>query len=140
MTSLQTSIKQVGAASAYYIPIADIRGELFSYRTDIAQFSTCVWGAYAASGDTVASKVSTLVGSAGVAVLKDMGKTIVSSTRTFRKIQLVVPPPSDGFGYGSTTFGVGGAASTAGSDYYTGYIEMGFEGSGSPTKVARYGA
>jgi hypothetical protein len=35
---------------------------------------------------------------------------------------------------------VGGAAGTAnGQDYFTGYIELGFEGNGTPAPVARFG-
>lgn len=125
MTSLQTSIKQVEAATAYYIPVADIRTDIKCYRTDINQFSSAVF--------TQAAPYSTLVATAGGALLKDMGKTIVSSSRTFRKIQLVVPnSPS--------TFGVQGAEATVTGDYLTGYIEMGFEGNGAPAKVAKYGA
>jgi hypothetical protein len=45
--------------------------------------------------------------------LKDLGKTVVSSNRTFRKVQLVVK--------GAT--GVSSSASTAGP-FYTGYIEL----------------
>jgi hypothetical protein len=74
-----------------------------------------------------------MVASVGGGLLKDMGKTIVSSSRTFRKVQLVVP----GAGAGST-FGVAGDVTTS-ADYLTGYIEMGFEG-GIAAKVAKYGA
>jgi hypothetical protein len=39
-----------------------------------------------------------------------------------------------------SSFGVGGAASTTpGQDYYTGYIELGFEGGGSAAPVAHFG-
>jgi hypothetical protein len=43
-----------------------------------------------------------------------MGKTVVSSNRTFRKVQLIVP---------SLAGGVAGAETTAGK-YLTGYIEL----------------
>jgi hypothetical protein len=70
---------------------------------------------------------------AGGAILKDMGKTVVSSLRTFRKVQLVR--------HNSTisTFGVAGQAATTGEDYLSGYIELGFEGSGTPAPVAHFG-
>jgi hypothetical protein len=65
-----------------------------------------------------------------------MGKTVVSSLRTFRKVQLVVPSATGR----SSTFGVGGNVSTTpNEDYLTGYIELGFEGPGSFTPVAKYG-
>ena len=135
MTSLQTSIKQVGSATAYYIPIAEARTSVLSYRTDINQFSTCPW-----TTGTTAGPYSTLVAAAGAGLLKDMGKTIVSSTRTFRKIQLVVPASATAV----STFGVAGPQGNVAGDYLTGYIEMGFEGSGAspsyPPKFAKYGA
>ena len=81
---------------------------------------------------------STLIASAGASLLKDMGKTIVSSTRVFRKVQLVVPSGTTGF---AGTNGVGGNSGTTlpQMDFYTSYIELGSEGSGSPTKVALFG-
>jgi hypothetical protein len=130
MTSLQTSIKQVGAATAYYVPIADARAAVFSYRTDINQFSTAVWAQGTGSG-----VYSTFVATNGAGLLKDMGKTIVSSSRTFRKIQLVAPNSVTG----GSTFGVAGAQATVTGDYLTGYIEVGFDTAASPPKFAKYG-
>jgi hypothetical protein len=62
-----------------------------------------------------------------------MGKTVVSSNRTFRKIQVAVSTVS--------TFGVAGAAGTSypQQDFLTGYIELGFDGQGAFTPVAQYG-
>jgi hypothetical protein len=135
MTSLQTSIRQA-APSDYYIPLADLRGPasqagvILAYRSDVAQFSTNAWAAYPLAGG---GRFSTLVAAAGVGLLKDMGKTIISANRTFRKIQLV----ANGAG-SSSTFGVAGDVTTS-ADYLTGYIELGFEGTGAPAKVARFG-
>jgi hypothetical protein len=59
------------------------------------------------------------------ALIKDMGKTVTSSGRTFRKIQSVVGTHNNS----SPTFGVGGnAASTTNPGYLTFYIEVGREG------------
>jgi hypothetical protein len=69
--------------------------------------------------------------------LKDLGRTVVSSLRTFRKVQLVIP--NNG---AASTFGVNGPVSgttSAGVDYFTGYIELGFEGNGAPAPVAQFG-
>jgi hypothetical protein len=71
----------------------------------------------------------------GGAILKDMGKTVVSSLRTFRKVQLVRTNAAST----RSTFGVGGSAATTGEDYYSGYIELGFEGNGTPAPVAHFG-
>ena len=72
----------------------------------------------------------------GLVLLRDMGKTVVSSLRTFRRVQLVIA------GSNSTlsTFGVRGQSGTNPSeDYFTGYIELGFEGNGVPAPVAHFG-
>ena len=59
---------------------------------------------------------------AGGGLLKDMGKTVVSSNRTFRKVQLVTP----------TATGVSGT-STQNGPYLTGYIELGTGNAGAAT-------
>lgn len=54
------------------------------------------------------------------ALLKDMGKTIVSTGRVFRKYQVVGPAALT-----VSTFGVGGAAgSSTQAGYLTGYLEV----------------
>jgi hypothetical protein len=67
-------------------------------------------------------------------LLKDMGRTIVSSSRTFRKIQAVVGMASDA----SPTYGVGGQA----PNYTSFYLETGREGAaataGNLALVVRY--
>jgi hypothetical protein len=76
--------------------------------------------------------ISTSLATAGRAVLRDMGKTLISSNRTFRKVQYVISTNS--------TFGVGGRSSTTPVvDYLTGYIELGLEGAGVPAPVAQFG-
>jgi hypothetical protein len=62
-------------------------------------------------------------------VVRDMGKTIVSSGRTFRKFQGLAPTT----GNSSPTFGVGGQLAGAGSPvaqtgYFTAYLEVAREG------------
>ncbi len=142
MTSVETSIRQ---STDYYIPIADIRGletatgVLLSYHAAANRFSTCWWaagpGATGAVGAPITGRYySSLVANAGLALLKDMGKTVVSSNRQFRKVQLVAPA-----GQANSTFGVGGDAGGAANDYLTAYIELATEGSGAPAKVARFG-
>jgi cystathionine beta-lyase family protein involved in aluminum resistance len=54
------------------------------------------------------------------ALLKDMGKTIVSTGRVFRKYQVVGPTK-----FTASTFGVGGAVgSSTQAGYLTGYLEV----------------
>lgn len=125
MTSLQTSIKQVDTENGYYVSLADLRTSLVGYNPTSPSFSTCSW----ANG--VPAGLSTTLASAGP-VFKDMGKTVVSSLRTFRKVQLLIAASP-------STFGVAGKAGTTTEDYYTGYIELGFEGNGTPARVAKFG-
>ena len=136
MTSLLTGVKQSHNDAGYFIPVGDLTGQVYAH-LDVANtgvgggtFSTATW-ALVGAGASLSS-----INGAGKGILRDMGRTIVSSLRTFRKIQLVVA------GSNSTlsTFGVGGkAATTLGEDYYTGYIEVGFEGNGRPAPVAHFG-
>jgi hypothetical protein len=70
--------------------------------------------------------------SSGQCLLKDMGRTVVSAGRTFRRVQMVVPDATY-----STTGGVGGAASGADADYLCGYIELGLNGNGAPAPYVR---
>lgn len=121
--------KQNHTDMGYYITLGNMAGKVYAYApTSAAVFSTASWAAVGA-GASLSS-----ISSAG-GVLKDMGKTVVSSLRTFRKVQIVLPNSN-----GLSTFGVGGKAATAaGEDYFTGYIELGFEGQGSPAPVAHFG-
>ena len=133
MTSLLRSTREVSNNTGYYIPLTDIRTSLLSYNPDLSQLSAATWARYPVTG-TDGPYASSLVDAAGKALLKDMGKTVVSSTRVFRRVQLVVPTyPS--------TFGVGGGGGTTypSTDFFTAYIELGFEGGGSPAKVAQFG-
>jgi hypothetical protein len=74
-------------------------------------FSPASWTAAVGGAGAVLSSISS-VGAGGL--LKDMGKTVVSSSRTFRKVQLVAP---------SLAGGVVGSETTSGP-YLTGYIEL----------------
>lgn len=140
MTSLLSGIKQNNADTGYYINVGSIAGRVLAYNATASgpAFSTATWcnSVGGANGGVQSALLSTLV-NPGQAVLKDMGKTVVSSLRTFRKVQLVVPAS-----LAPSTFGVTGLAGTvypAGNDYLTGYIELGFEGAGTPAPVAQFG-
>jgi len=125
MTSLLTSSRQVSCDGGYYIPLASLVSKIYSYNTTTNTVSTpALW---ASTTSKYASSISTL----GAGVLRDMGRTVVSSGRTFRKVQLVVSTGSNG---------VGGNVGTAPlEDFLTGYIELGFDGNGPITPVAAYG-
>ena len=132
MTSLLTSQKTVSTDGDYFISIASLLGKVYTLNPSTARFSTSNWASVNLI-DGPGLPVST-VGAAG-AILKDMGKTVVSSLRTFRRVQLVLPGTNPTF----STFGVGGRAVSVGDDYLTGYIELGLEGNGTPAPVAKFG-
>ena len=137
MTSLQSVPKQHDNDAGYFIPIGSHIG-FINARTEPSPagsntgvnggtFSTASWAFWG-------SKVTSSIGAAGAGILKDMGRTVVSSNRTFRKVQLVLT------GNQLSSFGVSGpSGTTPNQDYYTGYIELGFDGSGTPAPVARFG-
>jgi hypothetical protein len=129
MTSVGSSVKVNNADIGFYINVGSLLGQVYSLNTVAGgpSLSTATWSYWLSSPQTLSSLINP-----GRAVLKDMGKTVTSSLRTFRKVQLV---------YNSTisTFGVGGRAASLGDDYYTGYIELGFEGNGNPAPVAHFG-
>ena len=130
MTSLLSNTKQ--SSDQYYINIGSLALKVYNRTSEGTSntglvggsFSTATW---ALSGGAVTSSMLT----PGNIILKDLGRTVVSSLRTFRKIQVVLPASP-------STFGVGGLQRT-GEEYLTGYIEMGFEGNGTPAPVAKYG-
>jgi len=146
MTSLLAFTKQNPNDGGYYINVGSLLGKIYS-RTEPSgntgtlggTFSTVLW-AWSSPFATAASwaALSTNLVTSGQAILKDMGRTVVSSSRTFRKVQLVRPG-----NLAPSTFGVDGP-STAGEAYFSGYIELGFGGEGTsstslPAPVARYG-
>jgi hypothetical protein len=130
MSVLDRSFKQT---NGYFVPVADCRNRIYTYTPaggaggdfKAGTFVTAVWSSAPASA--AAQPLSTLVASAGAGLLKDMGKTVVSANRTFRKVQLVVP--------GLSTGGVSAVV----SDYVTSYIELsgaGGSAGGAVTQVA----
>ena len=75
---------------------------------------------------------STLV--AAGALLRDMGKTIVSSVRVFRKFAPVVAAGTFNSSFGT----VGQAAVAPNTGYGSFYLEIGREGTGVPAPIVRY--
>ena len=129
MSSVAASVRQVSPNNGYYINVASAVGKVYAYNTTAgaSTFSTALWAAVATTA--YGGAIST----AGTALFKDMGKTVVSAGRTFRKVQLVTSTVS--------TFGVGGTQGID-ADYLTGYIELGFDGAnatGRPAPFATYG-
>lgn len=121
----KTNVNDIG----FFVPVASLTNQVYGLNTTngALTFSTASW-AYFGPGRSMSSI------QAGGGILKDMGKTVVSSLRTFRKVQVVLPSNST-----LSTFGVGGRQTGVGEDYLSGYIELGFEGNGTPAPVAHYG-
>jgi len=131
-------------ARGYFIPLADISAKILAYTPGTGAGGSYLNGSFAlapwAAGGTAPSRYTSTISTIGAGgVLRDNGKTVVSSGRVFRKIPLLVPTVS--------TFGVGGAApgANANTDYLTGYIELQsagitdtFPGGTGPAQVAYY--
>jgi len=96
------------------------------------------------AGATNATTASTLSGFVGrFNLLKDMGKTVVSSGRVFRKFAAVGTAAQGGAGvaaYNSSLGVLGGAGSAPNAGYGSFYLEVGRDGQGSatPAPIARY--
>jgi hypothetical protein len=136
MTSLQTSLKQVPANAGYYIPVADCRATFYvnNGTSDAPNFGQGI-----STLSTAGAVVSSLIASAGAGTLRDMGQTLTSSTRVFRKVQILRATSSLVNG---GTDGVAGQSATPGA-YITGYIELpgtgGYSSGAGFTPVARLG-
>ncbi len=70
--------------------------------------------------------------SSGTGLLKDLGDTIVSAGRTFRRVQLITPDADAG---GEEQ--MGGSYTGADSDALCGYIELGLRGIGGAGPFVR---
>lgn len=129
---------------SHFMTVATLANQVFAYNPTAGQltFSTASWAWVGTSGQLPAGSpyVSSIVAAGGL--LRDLGKSVVSSNRYFRKVQLVVRNGGAPVSTGTSTFGVAGTATSLlpNSDYLTGYIELGYEGGGVPAPVVQYGA
>ena len=139
MTSLISQTKQIPANAGYYMTISSAVTTVYANQgtDELPVLSNPIMASTLSTSGVYAA-----VNAAG-AVLKDMGKTLVSSGRVFRKVQ-VVANTGAALESGSPlgTAGVGGV-DVATTNYITGFIELpGQHGSGgrfAPTPVARLG-
>ena len=152
MTSLQTRVKQVDVEQGFYMPLSSLQGIVYAFTPgtgaggSFAQgsFSTASWATTQYNGK--ANPYLSSINAVAAGLLKDMGKTVVSAGRTFRKVQLVLPrnniAATGASGSYVSTGGVAGqngAGSTPVQDYLTGFIELGFDGQNTPAPVAVFG-
>ena len=102
-------------------------GGAFSNATFVQASSATIFGATTAAAGTLSFNVM----NSSNLLLKDMGRTVVSSGRTFRKFAPVVS------GNMASTFGVAGSAGVAPNlGYATFYVEVGREGATPSANVA----
>ena len=158
MTSLLAGIKQNNADLGYFMPVSSLQGIVYAITngsgaggsflqagfntagtTTVQQAAWCLPSVapYATNGNPYLSSIN----GAGAGLLKDMGRTVVSAGRTFRKVQLVVNNSQrNGANFALSTNGVAGAINTTPiQDFLTGYIELGFDGTGPSAPVVPYG-
>jgi hypothetical protein len=138
MTSVQTRVRQ--NAPSHFMSISSLSGVVYAYNpnANTTTFSTAQWAWAPQSGNQAFLSTVTQPG----ALLKDLGKNVISSNRYFRKVQLVVRTGTVASGgVLASTFGVGGQATGTfpNADYLSGYIELGYEGGGVPAPVVQFG-
>ena len=141
MTSLISVTKQIPANAGYYINVGDCRTKFFQVTgtDELPIIAQNVYGLSTAQLVVAGTSISTSMATPGGVSFKDMGKTLVSSGRVFRKVQVVAGTGAD---LVTGTAGVGGV-DVAPTAYITGYIELpgqhGMGGYSAPTPVARLG-
>ncbi len=106
---------------SYYIIISSINStnQFLTYSGGSGSGGSATVGAFSNYSDTVNWSSCLTAGR----LLKDVGRTVVSAGRTFKKYQAVMVASS------FSTFGtIGKAAGTTDTGYFTGYIETNVEG------------
>jgi hypothetical protein len=112
------------SAGGFFIPLGNVASRVLAFTASggaggsylVGSFATAAW---AQGGTTPNAATSTISAIASGGVLRDMGKSVVSAGRVFRKVQLL-----------HSTVSTGGVAGPAGAttnpyvDYLTGYIEL----------------
>jgi hypothetical protein len=121
MSSTQRRLKQ--NAGGFFIPVGNVATGVLAYNPGSGAGGSFVAGnfvlaAWAQGGSTPVRQTSTISSAGAGGLLRDMGKTVVSSGRTFRKVQLMTSTISTG--------GVNGQSGTTppNTDYLTAYIEI----------------
>ena len=91
MSSVSRFLKQIPNDNQYFIPINNTSLNLNVFNAD-AVSSTATYVSGAAAGNFTVSNVTpaTLDASGTLSLFRDMGKTLVSSGRTFRRVQFLV--------------------------------------------------
>ena len=157
-----SGVKQNSRDLGYFMPVSSLQGIVYAITygsgaggTYVASSmpSAVAWclggaGAIAPYNTAAGNPYLSSINGAGQGILKDLGRTVVSAGRTFRKVQLVVNSANRfGANYALSTNGVAGQntyqaagnTGTAVQDFLTGFIEFGFDGTGPSAPVVQYG-
>lgn len=135
MTSVPAFLKQIPSDSRNFVPVSSLAypGGINALNATTGALTIAQWAGGGAPHWGGGTRYTSSINGPGAGKLRDMGRTYVSSGRVFRKIQLIVPNTQV-----TSTFGVqGNTPTTPVEDYLTGYIELGWEGAGTPAPVAR---
>lgn len=119
----------LAATQIYDVPVGAGSGGATTFPAPVAETTTTLQWAAGLSSVTVAGSI-----------LKDMGKTYISSQRTFRKFQAVSNKAGGAASFG-VTGQVPGATANATTGYFTFYLETsreGQDGTASRPQIARY--
>jgi hypothetical protein len=143
MSSIPVRFRQ--NSPSHFMTLSSLQGLVYAYNPTAGAltFSTAsfAWGGSNGNQNTTAGSqyLSSIVRPG--ALLRDIGKNIVSSNRYFRKIQIVVPNVGPAPSTNASTFGVAGnnLGTNPNQDYLTGYIELGYEGGGLPAPIVQFG-
>jgi hypothetical protein len=108
------------SGGAYYLVVSSVRDQLLTLSPGSGSGGATTAGSLAAFSYSATVNQSSLV--AANRVIRDMGKTVVSAGRSFRKFQAVVPQTLSSGGV------TGDAASTTNPGYLTAYLEIARDG------------
>jgi len=160
MTSVLRNLKQIPTDSQYFVSLAGSSALNLQYFTADANSSTTSYVSGAAAGSFTRSNVTPVTiadGSGSTTIFRDMGVTVMSSGRTFRRVQILVLDGNKQTGGGGTTgwtttgangvwqagnegvVGNDAASSLVDSGFGNFYFETGARGLGIAQGLVRYG-
>jgi len=129
MSSVISGLKQIPTSAGYYVPLNNCVGTFYLNTSGSDAAPIFNGNLMVSTMSSSGAYVSSLISGAGKGVFRDHGKTLVSSGRVFRKVQLMISSAGSLTQGGSS--GVGGLADGSGvsgnsqaSGYLTGYIEL----------------
>lgn len=148
MSSVTRFLKQIPVDTPYFTCAS---GTVFNIWNPDSNASVTPYVSGAAAGRFTLPAVNPLAsGTSTGVILRDMGKTIVSSGRTFRRVQVLSEDGNGGTGWTSTAAGTPGVwqpgvegvalgVDTGDALYRCYYVEVGWRGLGLAQPITRYG-